>query len=140
MKSVLPALLLILPLAVHASNSGSWSSQSFGGVISRGQQEITSRPLQPGGPLPPSAVAARVAWRITADSVPPQGLKITLCSRGRCMALPALAGEQTLPSSFPADGPFRFVYATVTRGALEPALTILSNQLTVNYRIMRAAR
>ncbi|MCT2386324.1 flagellar protein FlhE [Erwinia pyrifoliae] len=134
MKSVLPALLLILPLAVHASHSGSWSRQSFGGVIARGQQEITSRPLQPGGPLPTSAVVARVAWRITPDSAPPPGLKITLCSRGRCMALPALSGEQALPSSFPADGPFRFVYTTVTRGPLDPVLTILNNHLTVNYR------
>ncbi|ATZ12359.1 flagellar protein FlhE [Erwinia amylovora] len=134
MKSALPALLLMLPIAVHASHGGAWSSQSFGGVISRGQQEITSRPLQPGAPLPASATAARVAWRITPDSAPPPDLKITLCSRGRCMALPALAGEQTLPSSFPADGPFRFIYSTVTRGSLQPALTILSNQLTVNYR------
>ncbi|MCK8171519.1 flagellar protein FlhE, partial [Erwinia amylovora] len=84
MKSALPALLLMLPIAEHASHGGAWSSQSFGGVISRGQQEITSRPLQPGAPLPASATAARVAWRITPDSAPPPDLKITLCSRGGC--------------------------------------------------------
>lgn len=71
---------------------------------------------RPAGDHQPSAAAWRAAPRFGngsaggmayhPDSAPPPDLKITLCSRGRCMALPALAGEQTLPLSFPADGPF----------------------------------
>lgn len=44
------ALLLVSPLAVAAD--GSWSSSSFGGTMTLGQQALKSKPVQ--SPSPPA--------------------------------------------------------------------------------------
>jgi hypothetical protein len=59
-KPYLAGLLLISPWALAAG--GSWSSESFGGTMTRGQQSVKSKPLQSPSPLPPGARATTVHW------------------------------------------------------------------------------
>ncbi|WP_435952248.1 flagellar protein FlhE [Dryocola sp. BD626] len=129
----LVALLAASQTAMAAG--GAWSSQSRGSVITRGQQAFKSNPVMAPSSLPAGAVSSRVSWQITPDGTVPPYFDIKLCSVNRCIALPALAGTATLPASFPASGPFHFVYSFKTRGPLLPALTILSNRVTVDYRV-----
>lgn len=132
-------LLLAAPLAAEAAG-GSWGSQSRGGTIAIGKQEVKSEPITPSGALPAGLVGVRVAWRITPSHTPPPDLRIKLCSAQRCMALHALSGELAMPASFPVDGPFYFSYYAQARGPLFPVLTILRNQLTVNYRVAAGSK
>lgn len=131
-RTTLFALLLSSPLALAAG--GAWSSKSWGGVISHGQQTLRSTPLHAAGELPQQAAVISIAWQITPDAPPPADLHITLCQQSRCRVLTSLNGEQPLPASFSPAGPFQFVYSLRRQGAIFPVLTILSNQLTVRYR------
>ncbi|STQ10809.1 flagellar protein FlhE [Enterobacter cloacae] len=90
MRAVL-ALLLVSPLAVAAD--GSWSGESFGGTLTRGQMVLKSKPVQSPSPLPAGAVASRVYWKIQTDGLTPAGFRIRLCSTTRCLRLPGFAGE-----------------------------------------------
>lgn len=135
MKMGVAGLLFLSPLAFAAD--GAWTSQSFGGTLTRGQQTLKSKPVQNPSPLPGGAVASRVWWKIHADGPTPVGFRIRLCSNNRCLMLPGVAGEMPLPAGFPADGPFRFEYFSPARGPLHPQLTILSNQVTISYSLAR---
>ncbi|HFK6080094.1 TPA: flagellar protein FlhE [Enterobacter cloacae] len=132
MRRAVLALLLVSPLAVAAD--GSWSGESFGGVMTRGQLVLKSKPVQSPSPLPAGAVASRVYWKIQTDGLTPPGFRIRLCSTTRCLTLPGFAGELPLPAGMPAAGPFRFEYSSVAGGRLDTPLTVLSNQVTVSYR------
>lgn len=134
MKSVLLFVLLWIPIQA-AAQSGSWSSKSWGGAVSYGRNAVTSQPVRAPSPLPTGASGSTIAWRITTDNPPQQGLVIKLCSADSCIALPSLGGEKKLPPSFPAAGPFHFVYMTKVRGPVFPVLTIMSNEVTLNYHI-----
>ncbi len=133
MKSVLLFVLLWIPMQA-AAQSGSWSSKSWGGAISYGRNAVTSQPVRAPSQLPTGACNSTIAWRITTDNPPQLDLVIKLCSAYSCITLPSLGGEKKLPASFPAAGPFHFVYMTKVRGPVFPVLTILSNEVTVNYR------
>jgi len=126
------ALLLISSTAVAAE--GSWTSQSFGGTLTLGKQRLKSRPVQVPSTLPKGAVASRLSWKIHADRHTPVGFEARVCQGTRCLKLPGLAGEMNVPASFSASGPWRFEYVVTARGPLHPALTILSNQLTLHYQ------
>lgn len=128
-------LILASPLAIAAD--GSWSNQSFGGTLTRGQQVLKSKPVQSASPLPAGAVASRVNWKISSHGLPPSGFRIRLCSATRCLLLPGVAGEMALPAGMPAEGPFRFEYYVKAGGRLDAPLTVLSNQITVSYRHSR---
>ncbi|HEY3985242.1 flagellar protein FlhE [Cedecea sp.] len=128
------AALIFLP-SFALAQSGAWSSQSQGPVISRGQQRFKSQPINAPAPLPTGAVASRVQWRVVTATPPPGYLELKLCGGGSCITLPSLSGSRTLPASFPANGPWYFHYEFTTRGALTPPITVLSNQVTVNYRV-----
>lgn len=132
------AILLTSSTAVAAE--GSWSSQSFGGTLSLGKQTLTSRAIQVSSSLPAGAVAQRVAWKISTDRHTPVGFQAKICGGGRCLPLPGMAGEIPLPAGFPAGGPFHFEYTVAVRGPLHPALTVLSNQLTVHYHTLPPRR
>lgn len=131
MKAAL-ALLLVSPLATAAD--GSWSGQSFGGTMTRGQKVLKSRPVQSPSPLPAGAVASRVSWRIETYGLVPADFRIMLCSPSRCMTLPGMGGEMPMSAGMPASGPFRFEYYSMTGGRSDAPLTVLSNQMTVSYR------
>lgn len=129
------ALLLMfsVPLAANAA-SGAWTQKTAGGSISVGKQILSSRPLIPPDGIPKQATATVVSWQVTLLSPPPPALEIKLCTPQRCIRLPALRGTQTLTVPLLAHESYRFVYVVNRRGALTPALNVVSNQLTVNYR------
>lgn len=135
MRRVGLALLLISPLALAAD--GSWSSDSFGGTLTRGRLVQKSKPVQSPSPLPAGAVASRVHWKIKTSGYTPDGFRIRLCSATRCLPLSGFNGEIPLPAGFPAAGPFRFEYYAAVGGRLDAPLTVLSNQVTVSYRLVR---
>ncbi|MGK3113820.1 flagellar protein FlhE [Candidatus Pantoea formicae] len=126
-------LLVMSPLAMAAD--GSWSSSSFGGMLSQGKQTLKSRPVQPDIAPPPGAIAATLAWRITTDGNVPMGFRVQVCGGNRCVRLSGLSGEMALPADFPAGGPLWFEYVSTVRGVIAPSVTILSNQVTLGYRV-----
>lgn len=134
-RRMLLGLLVASPLAW--AGDGSWSSQSFGGMMTRGQQVLKSQPVQPASSPPAGAIAKQLAWKITPDGATPMGFMIKVCGGNRCLPLSGLSGEMVLPVNFPAGGPLRFEYYSSVRGALSPPLTILSNQVTVEYRLRK---
>ncbi|MCZ3383819.1 flagellar protein FlhE [Kosakonia sp. SOY2] len=135
MKSV---VLLLLALqaspAASAQTTGAWSASSAGGSVTTGKQLLRGRPLFSPESLSPSAQAVRISWRITLLSPPPPGLVIKLCRIDKCIPLPALSGERRIDVPLAANGEFRFIYSVNSLGQLRPALNVVRNQLTVNYR------
>lgn len=135
MRGMLFGLLLASPLTWAAD--GSWSSQSFGGMMTRGKQVLQSQPVQPASLPPAGAVAKQLAWKITPDGPTPMGFMIKVCGGNRCLPLSGLRGEMALPAGFPAAGPLRFEYYASVRGVLSPPLTILSNQVTLGFSLQK---
>ncbi|WP_343552920.1 flagellar protein FlhE [Pantoea sp.] len=135
MRRLLLLSLVISPLAL--ASDGSWSSQSFGGMMTRGQQVVKSQPVHPTSALPAGAIAKQLTWKISPDGPTPMGFMIKVCGGNRCLPLSGLSGEMPLPVSFPAGGPLRFEYYSSVRGNLSPPLTLLSNQVTVEYRLRK---
>lgn len=131
MTRALAGLMLASPLALAAD--GSWSSQSFGGTMTRGGQVVKSRPVQSPSPLASGATASRAYWKISTNGPTPVGMRIRLCSAARCLMLPGMAGEIALPTDMSPGGPFRFEYATARGGIFSSPVTVLSNVLTVTY-------
>lgn len=83
-------LLLISPLAIAAD--GSWSNQSFGGTLTRGQQVLKSKPVQSASPLPAGVVASRIHWKIATHGLTPPGFAFACAARHaacRCPVFPA---------------------------------------------------
>ncbi|MDY0889898.1 flagellar protein FlhE [Kosakonia sp. CFBP8986] len=132
-RALLISLLLALPAAAQPPQ-GAWSVTSMGGSVSLGKAILRGRPLHAPDHLSPSARVTHFSWRITLLTPPPLGLEIKLCRIERCVILPALAGTQRVAIPFPASGEFRFIYSVNRAGQLQPPLTVLRNQLTVNYR------
>lgn len=135
MKRVLVITLALLTLpAAATSTSGSWSRSSAGGSVSVGKQLLRGRPLFSPSALPSSATVTHFSWRITLLSPPPPGLQIKLCRSDKCFLLPSLAGQRIVDHPLSPAGEFRFIYSVNSLGQLRPALNVVSNQLTVNYR------
>lgn len=130
LRSLMLLPVFLFPLTVSAA-SGSWSGDSVGGVVSVGNQTLSSRPLNP--TLPSAATPSRISWRISLLSPAPPGLQIKLCSQDRCIALDSLSGQRSVGSALTARGPFFFVYSVQSRGQLMPPLNVVKNQLTINY-------
>ncbi|MFK3660854.1 flagellar protein FlhE [Scandinavium sp. NPDC088450] len=127
-------LALLFASTTAMAADGSWSSQSFGGTLTLGKQPLRSQPVKVSSPLPQGAVAKRLAWKIHTDRHAPVGFEAKVCHGTRCLKLPGLAGEITLPAGFPANGPFEFEYVIAVRGPVSPALTVTRNAVTVHYR------
>lgn len=130
LRSLMLLPVFLLPLTASAA-SGSWSGDSVGGMVSVGNQTLSSRPLNP--TLPPAATLSRISWRISLLSPAPPGLQIKLCSQDRCIALDSLSGRKSVDASLTARGPFYFVYSVESQGQLRPPLHVVKNQLTLNY-------
>lgn len=96
---------------------------------------LKSRPVQPATAPPAGAMATKLAWRITTDGRVPMGFQVRVCGGNRCVRLSGLSGEMALPAGFPAGGPLWFEYVSTVRGVIAPAVTMLSNQVTVGYRV-----
>lgn len=132
-------VLLLLALQTtspeaFAQTTGAWSASSAGGSVTTGKQVLRGRPLFSPESLSPSAQAVRISWRITLLSPPPPGLMIKLCRIDKCIPLPALSGQRRIDVPLAANGEFRFIYSVNSLGQLQPALNVVRNQLTVNYR------
>lgn len=132
-RRLLITLTACLPLLAQASG-GAWSQSTGGGVISVGSQIMTGPALAPPSPVPASARITRINWRITLLAPPPAGLEIKLCTQAKCILLNGLSGQRVVPASMRPGDAWRFIYNVKQRGQLRPALNIVSQQLTVNYR------
>lgn len=130
------ALLLILPIssATLASSGGSWSRLAGGCTLTVGNQTMSSPSLLAPEGLAPDAHVMQISWRIVPLSPVPAGFTVQLCRSDQCRTLPTLNGSLRLKQSVPAAGDFRFVYTVAHKGQLHPAVTVVSNQLTVSYR------
>lgn len=122
--------ILLLPVAASAV-TGSWSGFSVGGSVSVGNQLLSSRRLDV--TLPAEAIVNSLAWRITLLSPAPPGLQVKLCSQDICILLDSLTGHSTVNSLRTMRGPFYFIYSVNGRGQLIPPLSVVKNELTINY-------
>lgn len=134
----LPLKIVFLLLTLNAlqakAGTNSWSTQGSGGVVSVGGQTLSGRTLYAPLQLPSAARVKSIAWRIKLLSPPPLGLQIKLCNEVKCLKLPALSGVLHITSSLAAAGPFKFIYWVDSQGRLTPALSVVNNQLTINYQ------
>lgn len=134
MRSILALLLcLTFPLAANAV-SGSWTQKSAGGLVSVGQQILTSHSLVPSAGISSKAKVISISWKISLLAPPPPGLEIKLCSSQHCIKLPSLSGHKNIKVHLQAYDTYRFIYSVNSLGQLRPALNVVSNQLTINYR------
>ncbi|WP_435946132.1 flagellar protein FlhE [Dryocola sp. BD586] len=124
---------LLLPPAVSAAG-GAWSQKTAGVVISVGKQTMAGAALSAPAEVPASAKVSLLVWRVTLLTPAPAGLEIKLCNAAACIRLDRLSGQKKLAGPLAARGPFRFVYSVASKGQLIPALHVVSNELTVNYR------
>ncbi|XTZ39337.1 flagellar protein FlhE [Salmonella enterica] len=125
--------LLVMPAAAQ-EKGGAWSRTATGGRITLGQQLLIGHLIKAPASTPRSATITRFSWRIKLLSPPPPGLEIKLCRSDKCYQLPALSGSQSVKFPLSPAGEFRFIYNVNSLGQLHPALHVVSNQLTVNYR------
>ncbi|TQI81104.1 flagellar protein FlhE [Serratia fonticola] len=132
MKRCLPLLLLLIPLAVPAV-SGSWVADAEGVTLERGEVRDTSPGLRAANPPAANAKVTSVSWRYQLLSAEPAGLRVQLCTTSRCLPLGAGSGRSDAFNGLPADSEFHFIYYVQARGALNPPLRALSNQVIVNY-------
>ncbi len=131
MPRTLLSLALLLPLAATAAG-GSVTAASMGGITGAGGQTLVSRALAPA--LPPGARPYSLSWRIQLLGNPPAGLNIALCAPGGCLPLPGLAGRMSLSGAPALAAPLHFTYRVARPGRIVPALNVVQNQLTINYR------
>ncbi len=134
MKSQLTTWLLLALPASALAGAGSWTGSSTAGQLSVGGQIMVSQPISAPAPMPAGVKTAAVSWQIALLSAPPAGLQIKLCGSNRCLTLNSLRGHQAIARDKPLTGPWHFVYNVQSKGQLRPALTVVKNQLTVNYR------
>ncbi|QCT19021.1 flagellar protein FlhE [Jejubacter calystegiae] len=134
-RSIALALICgLLPQAALAATA-SWSQTTVGGILNVGNQIMSGRPLTPSVAVPPQATVTRISWRISLLNPPPPGLEIKLCTQARCVKIDALAGQRALPENMRPGDTWRFIYSVNQRGQLRPPLNVVSQQLTVNYRL-----
>lgn len=131
--AVILGMALALP-AGAAPSGGSWSDTAAGGSTRTGKQIVRGRALSSPAAIPATAKVTHISWRITLLAPPPPGLEIKLCHRDRCLRLPTLTGQRSITFPLSATGKFRFIYTVNKRGPLRPALNVVNQQLTVNYR------
>lgn len=133
MKACLSVFLGGACLAAQAA-SGSWTATNDGVELGYGLVRAESQVLRPMAPLPGKAARiTSVSWRYQLLSAEPAGLQVQLCTAVRCIALGAGSGRSEAMNGEPADSEFRFVYYVRARGALNPALRVIGNQIIVNY-------
>ncbi|KML24123.1 hypothetical protein VL10_09365 [Leclercia adecarboxylata] len=126
-------LASLLPLSARAE-TGSWSQETYGGRTSVGGQIVAGRPLV-APPLPRPARVVSLSWQIALSTPAPPELEIKLCNAEKCLYIPTLRGHLRVRTAFSVTGPWRFIYMVNREGKLSPALNVLSNQLTINYRL-----
>lgn len=135
MKLAWPMAILGIVLSQAAfAVPGSWSQKTAGGTISVGQQIMQGAPLVAPESLSAMANVSQLSWKITLLSPQVAGLEIKLCTPATCIKLDRLNGQKVLSTPLSARGPFRFIYSVSSKGQLAPAVHVVSNQLTVNYR------
>lgn len=127
--------ILCLSGAAQAATTGSWTQDGAGGHVSVGHQPSRSNALHPPSSVPANAKATRIHWQVSLLSSPAAELKIQLCHSQGCEQLQGLSGEFTPQSSWPANDTYYFVYTVNTRGQLHPALRVIRNKLTLNYKM-----
>ncbi|WP_337261612.1 MULTISPECIES: flagellar protein FlhE [unclassified Serratia (in: enterobacteria)] len=133
MKAGLALFLGLASLAAQAA-SGSWVASNDGVELQHGLVRAESQVLRPVTPLPgqPARITS-ISWRYQLLSAEPAGLRVQLCTVARCITLDAGSGRSEAMNGQPADSEFRFVYYVQARGALNPALRVIGNQIIVNY-------
>lgn len=132
MKACFPLLLLLTPLAAQAV-SGSWVADATGVTLETGSVRDVSPSLRAANPPAANARVTSVSWRYQLLSAAPAGLQVQLCTSSRCLPLSAGSGRTEAFNGVPADSEFRFIYYVQSRGALNPPLRAISNQVIVNY-------
>ncbi|MGL5387483.1 MAG: flagellar protein FlhE [Serratia sp. (in: enterobacteria)] len=133
MKTFLPLLVLLAPLAAQAV-SGSWAADATGVTLETGGVQDVSPSLRAANPPAATARVTSVSWRYQLLAGAPAGLQVQLCSSSRCVPLGTGSGRSEAFNGIAADSEFRFIYYVQSRGALNPPLRAISNQVIVNYQ------
>lgn len=133
MKTSLPLLLLLAPLASQAA-SGSWAADATGVMLERGGVRDESPSLRAANLPAADARVTSVSWRYQLLAAAPAGLQVQLCTSSQCLPLGAGSGRSEAFNGIPAGSEFRFVYYVQSRGVLNPPLRAISNQVIVNYQ------
>ncbi|QLK60903.1 flagellar protein FlhE [Enterobacteriaceae bacterium Kacie_13] len=138
MKKTALWLLLCVSGQVLAA-SGSWSDSQRGVTLQNRGVMASSVALaaSEGSPVRQrdSATITTVSWKYALMGPRPAGLEVKLCNTmNRCVALDADSGQTRSFYGQAASSPMRFIYFVPGKGAMNPPLRVLSNQVIVNYQ------
>lgn len=133
MKTYFPLVLLLAPLAAQAI-SGSWAADASGVTLETGGVRDISPSLRAANPPAANARVTSISWRYQLLSGAPAGLQVQLCTSSQCLSLGAGSGRSEAFNGIAADSEFYFIYYVQSRGALNPPLRAISNQVIVNYQ------
>lgn len=134
MKILLIGLALLIPTAGYAA-PGSWAADDTGVTLTLRGRVASSNPLRaPTGAALGQELIATVGWRYRILGPTPAGLQVKLCAVARCMAIEGESGQSRGLAGEAANSDLRFVFSVEGKGALNPPLRVISNQVIVNYQ------
>lgn len=125
-------LLLFLVTQVLAGGEGSWQASGSGVQLNHRGILAISRPLVSAEPV--RGVMGLVVWRYVVSGETPAGLQVNLCAT-RCIPLEGKTGTTRAFVGMPASEALYFVWLVPGSGTFSPTMTILSNQVIVNYHL-----
>lgn len=119
--------------------SGSWSDTQRGVTLQNRGVMASSAALSAGEGAAvrqrAPATITTVSWKYELMGPRPAGLQVKLCNTvNRCVALDADSGQTKSFYGQAALSPMRLIYFVPGRGAMNPPLRVLSNQVIVNYQ------
>jgi len=130
--------LLLSSSSVFAA-SGSWSDSKQGITVQNRGQLMAAPMLTPPQNSPvlqnPSAMVDSVVWSYSLLGPQPAGLEVQLCSdNNRCQQLDSASGQSRNFFGQSAHTSFRLLFGVQGKGRLNPPLTVVGQQIIVNYR------
>ena len=136
-KAALWLLLCVSGQGLAAS--GSWSDTQRGVTLQNRGVMASSAALAAGESSPvrqrAPATITTVSWKYELMGPRPAGLQVQLCNTmNRCVALDGDSGQTRSFYGQAASSPMRLIYFVPGKGAMNPPLRVLSNQLIVNYQ------
>lgn len=139
MKLTVLAVVTLLCSTSAVAASGSWSDSKQGVTLQNRGQRSSGPALTPPANAPvmqtPSAVIDTVSWNYSLLGPQPAGLQVQLCSSdNRCQQLDSASGQTRNFFGQSAQSSFRLIFGVEGQGRLNPQLTVVGQQVIVNYR------
>lgn len=130
MKKAFFGFLLIVPLMAMADSA--WHASSNGPVLQNRGMQAMSPSLNAAEPAAGSIT--QIAWRYQLSGPAPTGMVVWLCAQTRCVEIEGANGTTRGLTNVSAAESLHFVYGVQGKGRLNLPVSVISNEVMVNYR------